>query len=152
MTTMTAAFQGFWKHIFDFKGRTTRKDYFLNVLWQTVWLGVLALLLALFSNNLLVHLSASVDNTGLSAVGVLFFVSVFAIAVPSLSLMVRHFNDIGLNYWGWKILVIVLGLSIMPFGNSVTWVHFAVSGVIFVLALVGTDGLKNVPIIGGRIK
>ena len=51
MTTMTAAFQGFWKHIFDFKGRTTRKDYFLNVLWQAVWLGMIALLLALFSNN-----------------------------------------------------------------------------------------------------
>ena len=100
MTTMTAAFQGFWKHIFDFKGRTTRKDYFLNVLWQAVWLGMIALLLALFSNNLLVHLSASVDNTGLTAVGVLFFVSVLAIAVPSLSLMVRRFNDIGLNYWG----------------------------------------------------
>ncbi|MBJ7677951.1 DUF805 domain-containing protein [Weissella confusa] len=99
MTTMTAAFQGFWKYIFDFKGRTTRKDYFLNVLWQAVWLGMIALLLALFSNNLLVHLSASVDNTGLTAVGVLFFVSVLAIAVPSLSLMVRRFNDIGLNYW-----------------------------------------------------
>lgn len=90
MTTMTAAFQGFWKHIFDFKGRTTRKDYFLNVLWQAVWLGMIALLLALFSNNLLVHLSASVDNTGLTAVGVLFLVSVLAIAVPSLSLMVRR--------------------------------------------------------------
>ena len=152
MTMMTATFQAFWKHIFDFKGRKTRTEYFLNMLWQTVWLGMLALLLALFSNNLLVHLSAGVDHTGLTAVGVLFFVSVFAIAVPSFSMMVRRFNDIGLSFWGWKIFVLVIGLSFMPFGSGATLGHFAVDGIILILALIGTDGLKNVPLIGSRNK
>ena len=88
-------FDAFRKYA-EFAGRTTRKEYWMFILFYTVIYLVLLI----------------VDNT----LGVFFFTAIFSIVslVPSISITARRLHDTGRSGW-WQLITLVplLGLIIL---------------------------------------
>lgn len=90
-----------WKLGLTFDGRTSRRDYWVAVLWSSVTMILLSLL-------------------GFVKVPLLIILAVYVASsiLPALAMMYRRLQDIGRT--GWWLL-----LSILPFGELVL-VYFAV--------------------------
>jgi len=91
-----AAIQSFWQKYVVFQGRAKRSEYWFVVLF--LFLAVTAL--TVFD---VIVFSGVVAVTGLGPLTTLFFL---ATLLPSLSLLVRRFRDVGMS--GWLVLLIVI--------------------------------------------
>ena len=80
---MIEAYKSFWTRAFDFKGRTSRSDY---------WWAVLASFIVAF-----VLLTLGAISEPLSAFYVLYY---FAGIIPNLSISIRRVRDMGKS-WQW---------------------------------------------------
>ena len=87
---MINPYKKLWTKAFDFRGRTTRHDY---------WWGALANLLVSY---LLLALSNFVSESFLS----IYFIYIFAALIPSLSLAIRRVNDAGKS-WTWIFINLI---------------------------------------------
>lgn len=88
----------FWKRAFDFKGRTSRKDF-----WITYGINIIVSFLISF-------LLVGAFNYGSDALlyGVEIFASLFSIVilVPSLSILIRRLHDTNRSGW-WYFIALV---------------------------------------------
>lgn len=102
--TMFMAFKLFFVRAFDFKGRSSRKEF---------WLGVLpnAIIMLLLIGLLLISLLCFSPTINVFSIIMLIVFGIFCLIelVPSISLIFRRMHDIGKS--GWNILVLFI-----PFG------------------------------------
>ena len=85
---MIQAYKSFWSQAFNFKGRTSRADF-----WS-VWLIHLIICIAL----LLLLVAFSITEF----IGIFIGPGIFAAAIPNLSLEIRRLRDAGRD-WKWMI-------------------------------------------------
>lgn len=80
----------FWKKGFVMRGVATRKEFWLSYL---VWLAIPSLLLTLLTHQF--DLIGTDTNTGVVVIMWCLIVYMFTALVPSITLSVRRFHDIG---------------------------------------------------------
>ena len=100
-------FLEFWRKSFDFKGKTSRRDYWITVLQLgCIYLFVLslALLHSIISSNTLEGLTEFSINFG-------WIVAIFTF-IPNLAIQVRRLNDIGKEP-AWVLLSFVPFISLI---------------------------------------
>ena len=112
---MIEAYKKFWKGYVDFKGRSTRSDYWLNVLEQClVYLlfSFLLILIMILGGDSSTYTSDPYSFQMILVYIVVLGIGVYALAslVPSIAIIVRRLRDAGLP----------LGLDI-PIANSISW-------------------------------
>jgi uncharacterized membrane protein YhaH (DUF805 family) len=96
------AVKAFWKNYAVFSGRASRSEYW----WAVLFLVAVSFPLALLDTLVFFD---TIAQTGSGPLSILY---VLVIAVPSISLLVRRFHDVGLN--GWLVL-----LTLIPFAGAV---------------------------------
>lgn len=100
--TFVAAIKAFWKNYAVFRGRARRSE----VWWVVLFIFALSFPIALIDTLLFFD---TITQTGSGPMSLLLLLVIF---VPSLSLMVRRFHDVGLS--GWFVI-----LTLIPFGGAV---------------------------------
>jgi len=109
MVGFTEAVGLFFRRYVDFRGRSTRAEYWWVQLFGIGVFVILASLLMIVDPN---ALDESADYTGAGMAVILLFVAfALALIIPLISLTVRRFHDIGLSGW-WTLAAFVL--SILP--------------------------------------
>lgn len=103
-TTFSGALKSFFQKYADFSGRATRAEYWFIVLWSFIFgMGF----------SILAGIAAAIDpEVVLAIVGLLYLIFLFALFIPSLSLLVRRIHDTGKD--GLWILMLLV-----PFANIV---------------------------------
>ena len=107
---MIEAYKKFWKGYVDFKGRSTRSDYWLNVIAQyLVFLFFCSLLLPIM---ILGGDPATYTSTPYSFQMILIYIVLFAfgiymlaLLIPSIAIMVRRLRDAGYH---WALIFLAL--------------------------------------------
>lgn len=95
-------------HYADFEGRARRKEYWMFYLFTV--LGYLAL-------SVLMTLASGVSETLGTVFGVLLFVLILGVVVPSIAVLVRRLHDTGRSGWWYLLSLIPLlgGLVVLYF-------------------------------------
>ena len=107
---MVDYFKKFWENGLDFKGRISRKDYWMTVLTMFIASFVVGFVLSLFFpfSIKINYLTGEYVTTG-SPIGILAStVWDLAIIIPSLSMSIRRLHDIGKS--GWWIFIAFIPL------------------------------------------
>ncbi len=100
---MVEAVKEFWTKYATFKGRTSRKNF---------WLALLGLvLIGMVIGFVLGFIGGLLGESATKVTGLLLVVWYLALIIPSLAIEVRRFHD--LNKSGWCVL-----LSLIPFVGS----------------------------------
>lgn len=112
------AYVSFWQNYFNFKGRSTRSEFWWVFLWNAP-----VFLFAIFSKWVLPflpvqtylhdavshpHLSTNIVLIDVAGILLLFLLYFFATALPTLSLYVRRLHDIGMRGWWYITVTLVL--------------------------------------------
>ena len=97
-----AAIKAFWKNYAVFRGRARRSE----VWWVVLFIFLLSFPIALIDTLVFFD---TIAQTGSGPLSLLMLLVLF---VPSLSLMVRRFHDVGLS--GWFVI-----LTAIPFAGAV---------------------------------
>ena len=99
------AYFSFWKHWFDFKGRTSRSDYCASVFFYVLFGSLIRFLEMIF---LLFVFDATAQQ---ASQGFLFTIYACAGFLALLSMSVRRLRDGGyLDRTAWKFFIPILGL------------------------------------------
>lgn len=95
-----------WKRIFDYKGKSSPKEYWYPAIVQIVLcvLGAFNLLLST------ILLKFAVFNIAFAVIGVLFLVYPTLAIIPSIALTVRRLRDAGKSGW-WTMLLLFVGVG-----------------------------------------
>ena len=88
---MIEAYKKFWINYFNFKGRSSRSDYWWVVLVNTI----IVLIISLFT-----FINSSVVQTIIQTIATIFSIAIF---IPEISISVRRLHDI--NKSGWYYLI-----------------------------------------------
>ena len=100
---MLEAYKNFWKGYVDFKGRSTRSDY---------WWTVLCHVIVYFVLGILTGIAGGRNSGGLAALfGTLALIYSFAIIVPSLALEVRRLRDANFH-WAFIFFNLLAGIVV----------------------------------------
>lgn len=102
MMKFGAAVKAFWKNYAVFSGRARRSEYW----WAVLFLLALSFPIALIDT---VVFFDTIVQTGSGPLSILFLL---VILLPSISLLIRRFHDVGLS--GWFVL-----LTFIPFAGAV---------------------------------
>ncbi len=102
MMKFGAAVKAFWKNYAVFSGRARRSEYW----WAVLFLLAVSFPVALIDT---VVFFDTIVQTGSGPLSILFLL---VILLPSISLLVRRFHDVGLS--GWFVL-----LTFIPFAGAV---------------------------------
>ena len=110
---MIEAYTKFWKDYVDFKGRSTRSDYWLNVLAQClVYLlfSFLLILIMILGGDSSTYTSDPYSFQMILVYIVVLGIGVYALAslVPSIAIIVRRLRDAGYH---WALIF----LSLIPY-------------------------------------
>ena len=110
---MIEAYKKFWKGYVDFKGRSTRSDYWLNVLAQCLvflLFGFLLILIMILGGNPATYTSDAYSFQMILVYIVVLGIGVYALAslVPSIAIIVRRLRDAGYH---WALIF----LSLIPY-------------------------------------
>jgi uncharacterized membrane protein YhaH (DUF805 family) len=97
--TFGVAVKAFWKNYAVFRGRSRRREYW----WAVVFLVALSFPIALIDTLVFFD---TIAQTGSGPLSILFLL---VILVPSISLLVRRFHDVGLS--GWFVLLTFIPLA-----------------------------------------
>ncbi len=97
-----AAVKAFWKNYAVFSGRARRSEYW----WAVLFLLAVSFPIALIDT---VVFFDTIVQTGSGPLSILFLL---VILLPSISLLIRRFHDVGLS--GWLVL-----LTFIPFAGAV---------------------------------
>ena len=99
---MISAFKSFWKNAFNFSGRATRSEYWFFML-DNVIIG--------FILGFLMGITGVLSDSGTPnfLVMAIYYIYLFAIIIPSISLVIRRLHDIGKSGW-WYLGLIALNL------------------------------------------
>lgn len=103
----------FWdiikNHYFDFKGRATRKEYWMFVLAHFTIVVLTIILIGIFYFGHLAVLSGVLFGA--------FILFILALIIPSLALSVRRIHDMGQSGW-WYLIALV------PYAGSIVLLVF----------------------------
>ena len=102
MMKFGAAVKAFWKNYAVFSGRARRSEYW----WAVLFLLAVSFPIALIDT---VVFFDTIVQTGSGPLSILFLL---VILLPSISLLIRRFHDVGLS--GWFVL-----LAFIPFAGAV---------------------------------
>ena len=147
--TFWGAYKSFWKNYFNFSGVATRKEYWFVVLWNVIIGGVLGFLLGI--SSVVTVASAFSYEGGLMTgsvvsiiLGGILLVYTLASLIPSISLCVRRFHDVGLSGW-WYVGLYLASLVIGGWLSSWFWslVSVVINITIIVIFALPTDHLKE---------
>ncbi|MDO1604748.1 DUF805 domain-containing protein [Lactobacillus sp. YT155] len=90
----------FWKNYVNFTGKSTRKEFWIPMLFNIVVIFMLVVSLRLSES--------SIDSTELiGTMALIYGVFLIALFIPSLAVTVRRFRDAGFG-WYWVIIFIVI--------------------------------------------
>ena len=111
---MIEAYKKFWKGYVDFKGRSTRSDYWFVYLVNVLITFAYFLLQAVFGG-----LAAATDSSFLAVISLIllliFFAYGIAACLPGIALTVRRLRDAGYN---WPYIFI----SLIPFVGPIIFI------------------------------
>ena len=93
-----------WARIFDYKGKSSRKEYWFAFILEAV-LFALA-----FVNVTLSFIPVLIVHYLFLVIGLLIFLYLFVSIVPWISLTVRRLRDGGKSVW-WALLMLVVGIG-----------------------------------------
>lgn len=99
--TLSQAFKLFFSRTFDFKGRSSRREFWLGVLPNAI---IMLVLLGLLVYSLLGF--AQIINKFSIAMIVIFALFCVVELLPSISLIFRRMHDIGKSGWYISVLLI----------------------------------------------
>lgn len=119
---MVDYFKKFWIKGFDFKGKTSRKEYWMTVLTMFLASFAVGFVLGLFFpfSIRINYLTGEYVTSG-SPIGILVSTLWYlAIIIPSLSMSIRRLHDIGKT--GWWIFIVLL-----PIAGSIIYFVFLVT-------------------------
>ena len=110
---MIEAYKKFWKGYVDFTGRSTRSDYWLNVLAQcliSLLFGFLLILIMILGGDPATYTSNAYSFQMILIYIVVLGIGVYALAslVPSIAIIVRRLRDAGYH---WALIF----LSLIPY-------------------------------------
>ena len=110
---MIEAYKKFWKGYVDFTGRSTRSDYWLNVLVQclvSLLFGFLLILIMILGGDSSTYTSDPYSFQMILVYIVVLGIGVYALAslVPSIAIIVRRLRDAGYH---WALIF----LSLIPY-------------------------------------
>ena len=108
---MIEAYQKFWKGYVDFTGRSTRSDYWLNVLAQcliSLLFGFLLILIMILGGDPATYTSNAYSFQMILIYIVLsaFGIYMLALLIPSIAIMVRRLRDGG-YHWAFMFLLLI---------------------------------------------
>jgi uncharacterized membrane protein YhaH (DUF805 family) len=98
-----------WKHIFDYKNRASREEYWIPLLIH-VEIGILVFLCSIVSNVLLKNTDAEVMGYIITILGDILMIYLIVSIVPWVSLTVRRLHDTGKSGW-WTFLLLAVGIG-----------------------------------------
>lgn len=133
----------FWKNYFNFKGETTRKEYWIPQLINGVILAVIILcggstIFKVLNEVFLGSGEIYVNETEYKmTMNILYIVStvLFIIVIPSISISIRRFRDAGVNWYWYLILAFALSVFTEITGLSNQFVSL-VSAIFLIVQLV----------------
>ena len=107
---MIEAYKKFWKGYVDFTGRSTRSDYWLNVLAQclvSLLFGFLLILIMILGGDPATYTSNAYSFQMILIYIVVLGIGVYALAslVPSIAIIVRRLRDAGYH---WALIFLAL--------------------------------------------
>ena len=110
---MIEAYKKFWKGYVDFTGRSTRSDYWLNVLAQclvSLLFGFLLILIMILGGDPATYTSNAYSFQMILIYIVLsaFGIYMLALLIPSIAIIVRRLRDAGYH---WSLIF----LSLIPY-------------------------------------
>ena len=108
---MIEAYQKFWKGYVDFTGRSTRSDYWLNVLAQcliSLLFGFLLILIMILGGDPATYTSNAYSFQMILIYIVLsaFGIYMLALLIPSIAIMVRRLRNGG-YHWAFMFLLLI---------------------------------------------
>ena len=115
-------FKKYWVNAFDFKGKATRKEYWMTVLSIFVFVLILGIIIGIvFPIRFEIdYFEGTYKITG-NPVGIMiYYLWVLANVIPSISIVVRRLHDIGKSGWYYLILFIPIGGPIIMLAYLVT--------------------------------
>ena len=125
---MIRAYKSYWKNYFNFKERTSRKDYWLVVLMNIIVTFVLFFIIGLIMGLIGKEMPALTGTTPdavmtyymeflKSPVGILALIWSLANLIPGIAIVVRRLHDA--NFSGWFYL-----LAFIPYVGSIILIIF----------------------------
>lgn len=96
---MIDSYKIFWKKAFDFKGRTTRNEY---------WWAYLANIIVYFLLAIFVGISSGINETLGLLFSLIYFLYTLGQIMPSISIIIRRTRDVGKS-WQW------IFINLLPF-------------------------------------
>lgn len=108
---MIEAYKKFWKGYVDFEGRSTRSDYWFNVLAQclvSLLFGFLLILIMILGGDSATYTSNAYSFQMILIYIVLsaFGIYMLALLIPSIAIMVRRLRDAG-YHWAYMFLLLI---------------------------------------------
>ncbi len=133
-------------HYFDFKGRATRKQYWLFFLWNII------AIIAIMGIALIISRAVGISDRVSAVVSGLLS---FLLIIPEVAIFVRRVRDVGHNpYWGLLMIprliapilsiLCILGIdALFPVFMTVLKYRFWCGILILICALLPTDYIRN---------
>lgn len=152
MVSFWQAFKNYWRRGFDFKGRSTRAEFWWMVLWGIIGiiilLGGLAGSMYLLINNAGIGQFQQIIYTNIIGFFILTLVVGIVLIVPSTALTVRRLRDTGLKTWLiWTLVILnfILSRYDMLWNNwweiLISLASLLVSLIMFIGLVMGSDSL-----------
>lgn len=104
MSKIIANYIAYWKRAFDFKGRSSRSEYWYAVL-GTIIVSLIIMIVLAFIGGIFNVIGISFSG----AASVIYSVYYILSYIASISLSVRRLHDIGLT--GWLYLIMFTGIG-----------------------------------------
>ena len=122
---MLTEFKSLWKRAFDFKGRSTRRDYWVSYLWT---LAIEYILLGFTMGCIFLGIDYTTGDLKVpfiigmvgAFISIIYLIVLF---VPLLSLCIRRCHDAGFS--GWYYLFCILGCFLCGLGG-IGWIVICV--------------------------
>ncbi|CAK8054735.1 DUF805 domain-containing protein [Eupransor demetentiae] len=150
---MITAYVDFWKRYFDFKGKSSRSDFWWVFLVNTVLvIAWVAISIATKANVVFYDVTQHKAVSGVTGFALYFdyfwvgigFIYYLASLIPNWSLSFRRYRDTNMNIWAAVILlvfpIVVGGLGYLGITNTIlTIVNWLVQLVAFVVTLLPSN-------------
>ena len=94
---MISAYKTFWTKAFDFKGRSTRSEY---------WWAYLANFIIIFLLAIFVGISVAINETLGLFLNLIYMLFVLGQFIPSISICIRRVRDMGKG-WQWIFINLI---------------------------------------------
>ena len=114
---MLSAYKKFWHGYVDFTGRSTRADYWWNILWTVLIYGiVLEIVEGTYTPDIVTKTafggSVAFGHPNTLGAALIIFLGLYSLAIilPWLALQVRRLRDAGFH-WALIFLLLVVGLG-----------------------------------------